>query len=115
MKNIGMILALLAFSMSAYTKDLSELALFNRCYMHLTQKFPSKTNSYYLKVKSGQLTAVSACETILDAAKFTNSIDLDNNTNQDNVDVLRVFQNLQQIVKGICRILNQNSVLLFTV
>ncbi len=91
-----LIVVLLIFSKIAFCKDLTEVALFQRCYTHLTQTSPHKHNSLLIKIKNGQLTAKSACWQLLDETKFNSN---NNSTIADvnNIEarkVLKVFHNL---------------------
>jgi hypothetical protein len=56
----------------AYAQQtLGEVALFHRCYAHLTQRRPSASDALLAQVKAGTKTAVQACSEVLDRARFT--------------------------------------------
>lgn len=50
---------------------LSQVALFSRCFAHLTQQRPMLTDPLFLDVKAGRKTAVQACTLVLDSAKLS--------------------------------------------
>lgn len=50
---------------------LNEVALFNRCYAHLTQSRPTRSDPLLAQVKAGTKTAVQACTETLDRARLT--------------------------------------------
>jgi hypothetical protein len=83
-------------SVSTFGKDLSEVALFTRCHMHLTQTFPKNNLPLMVEVKSGSKTAIVACEEILDSVAFSanGNTTLTNPADQTAVNVVKVFHNL---------------------
>lgn len=50
---------------------LNEVALFNRCYAHLTQLRPAQSDPLLAQVKAGSKSALQACTEILDLASFS--------------------------------------------
>lgn len=50
---------------------LSEVALFNRCFAHLTQSRIKRTDPLFTQVRAGTKTALQACTEVLDRARFT--------------------------------------------
>ncbi len=62
-----------AFAQDNSQQPLSELALFNRCYAHLTQKALPLKHALKNQIKSGSMTALNACMQVLDSAKLIES------------------------------------------
>ncbi|MEK6774407.1 MAG: hypothetical protein AABY64_10725 [Bdellovibrionota bacterium] len=62
-----------AFAQDNSQQPLSELALFNRCYAHLTQKALPLKHALKNQIKSGSMTALNACMQILDSARLIES------------------------------------------
>lgn len=75
---------------------LSNVAIFQRCYRHLTQTVPNKTSALFQQVKSGSISPLNACESVLNKTSFTaNSNNRLSNTNDDEaLNVLRTFNYL---------------------
>ncbi|MEQ1878151.1 MAG: hypothetical protein ABL958_16025 [Bdellovibrionia bacterium] len=55
------------------TERLSEVALFNRCFTHITQLRLPRSNPLWAAVRDGTLTAANACMLILDSAVLQSS------------------------------------------
>ena len=62
------IVIVLLFTSYGQTSELSEKEYFYRCYSHLTGKRPSLSSDLLKDVQLGSITAVKACEFILDSA-----------------------------------------------
>lgn len=90
-----LILLFLTLSDSTYAVS-SEVGLFHRCYMHLTQTYPAPGNSLLDQVKRGTRSAVDACNNILERVSFSadNGTMIPDENDMDAVNVLRVFHNL---------------------
>lgn len=90
-------LIILIFNLSTSSaKDVDEVSLFIRCYMHLTQSYPTKAQIQ--EIKSGtKKSAIRECLNILDSVTFSrvegNSI-LSDKDNTQAKNVLRTFHNL---------------------
>lgn len=54
-----------------YAQPLSEVALFRRCYGHLTGTYARSQNPDLIKVKQGEETALQACSRLIDNALLT--------------------------------------------
>ncbi|HEY8271712.1 MAG TPA: hypothetical protein VIG33_12550 [Pseudobdellovibrionaceae bacterium] len=61
------------FGQIVQAEDLSEVALFHRCYSQLTSQRVATTDPLFQQVKSGKLTAIDACNQVLDSAKLSGS------------------------------------------
>lgn len=64
------LVALLAAPARASQTPLSEVALFIRCYQHLTNRYPAANDARRLAVAAGTKTAVAACLEVLDTAQL---------------------------------------------
>lgn len=82
--------------LQAASEKLSGIPLFVRCYMHLTQTFPSKNNPYRLKVESGQMEPIAACLAILNKTSLSgNSVGVQvDSSDQEQVELLNTFHRL---------------------
>lgn len=92
-----LLLLIITFSFPlAQAKDLSEVALFTRCHMHLTQTFPPKNHPLMVSVKAGNKSAIAACKEILDSVSFSanSNTTLSNPNDQTAINVVKVFHNL---------------------
>lgn len=91
-----LLILLLALISKPTEASAGEVSLFHKCFMHLTQTYPSATNPHLLEVKSGTKKAIEACGEILDRVSFSvndNTMIPDVNNSVD-VNLLRVFHNL---------------------
>lgn len=79
-----------------YATNLTEIALFQRCYLQITSQQVSTTDSLYTQVKSGTLTAVNACNQLLDSAQLsgTSTMTLTNSTDARAQSILATFHRL---------------------
>ena len=77
-------------------QNLSELALFNRCFSQLTSQHILPSDPLFVKVSTGLITASEACGQILDSAKLvgTNTMTLLNQNDLRAQSVLATFQRL---------------------
>ncbi len=64
---------LFSFALQVQAQNLTEVALFARCYSHITQKSLPLNHALKAQVKAGTLTAVDACMRVLDGAKLNAS------------------------------------------
>ncbi|MGZ6441694.1 MAG: hypothetical protein ACXWRU_16665, partial [Pseudobdellovibrionaceae bacterium] len=64
---------ILSLPIFASAADLSEVALFHRCYSQLTSQRVSTTDPLFQQVKSGKISAIDACIQVLDSAKLSGS------------------------------------------
>ncbi|MEQ1666099.1 MAG: hypothetical protein ABL927_12070, partial [Bdellovibrionales bacterium] len=76
--NISSLTLLFLVAVSTYAQDrshlaLSELALFNRCYAHLTQRSLPPSHPLRAQVKAGTLKATDACMQVFDGAQLNAS------------------------------------------
>ncbi len=60
----------------AHQTKLSEVALFHRCYAHLTRLRPPKNHPILAQVAAGTKTAINGCLEVLDRAKFSDAGEL---------------------------------------
>lgn len=69
---LTLVALLTAFAAPAHASQapLSEVALFVRCYQHLTNKYPAPTDARRMAVAAGTKTAVAACMEVLDTAQL---------------------------------------------
>lgn len=90
------VLTILFFGARVFGKNLSEVALFTRCYTHLTQNFPNKNLQLMKDVKAGNITAVAACSNLLDSVSFSASGNtlLPDPNDSTAINIVRVFHNL---------------------
>jgi hypothetical protein len=70
---VGTGISIQAQSQSPSQSPLSEIALFNRCYSHLTQKRLPRNHPLRTAVMAGQTTATAACLSVLNGASIQNS------------------------------------------
>jgi len=56
---------------SSFAETLSNVAVFYRCYAHLTQRRPAYNDPLTIAVRSGARDPISACLEVLDHARFT--------------------------------------------
>lgn len=75
----------------AFGEALSDLALFNRCYHHLTRKSPALNNPLLQAVAKGTKNAQEACIEILRKGKFQGNGTVQNRNDQEARDVLNTF------------------------
>lgn len=80
------LVAILAFVLSfcAQAEQLTELALFYRCYSHLTQSRPALNDTLTMQVINKTKTAIQACTEVLNSVSFNSSgvIATDNERNR---------------------------------
>lgn len=79
------------FCQLAWSGDLSQLALFHRCYTQITTLRASENDSLTKEVVAGTKTAAQACMSVLKKAKFDNS---------DQTQVVDVNDNISKKVLG---------------
>lgn len=80
----------------AQSKNLSEMALFERCYAQVTSLRVTRSHPLYIQVKAGAKTAAAACGEVLDKARFTKSDGqtIDNQSDLEARAVLSTFHRL---------------------
>lgn len=80
----------------AEAKDLSETALFLRCYSQLTQTFPNKDLPLMQEVRAGTKTALTACLSVLNSVSFNanGNTTLSDPNDQTALNVVKVFHGL---------------------
>lgn len=76
------LIATTAYGQDRSQQPLSELALFNRCYAHLTQRSLPFNHSLRNQVKAGTLNAAIACGQVFDGAVLDGGGNLVNNTDE---------------------------------
>ncbi|MCB9024868.1 MAG: hypothetical protein H6625_01000 [Bdellovibrionaceae bacterium] len=86
--------ALNLLSSNSYAEELTPLALFYRCYAHITQKRPPLKSDLLIQVVSGKMKPIEACLTVLHKAKLNNDGALRENNDPVAKDVLKSFHNL---------------------
>jgi hypothetical protein len=89
---LALIYCLTAHGGSALAAEspLGEVALFNRCYQHLTQKRPATGHPLLVAVTAGTMTALDACMSVLDQAR----LGVDGKVPPGNADGLLVLRTL---------------------
>lgn len=88
------LLSLIVFfsaQLQAADLELSELALYNRCFSHLTTKTPALNDAYLSKVASGAISATDACVAVLKSATLQSNGIIKDKKNQTAKDVLNTF------------------------
>ena len=78
----------------AEAQNLSNKALYYRCYSQLTQTFPEKDDDRTLQVASGSLNAIDACLQVFDAALFNSNLQVPNPSDDEAVAVLNTMHRL---------------------
>ncbi len=91
MKYVVCILLILSCSMAS-ALELSDLALFNRCYSHLTKKRINSSHALLKQVKDGSIDPISACFSIFDKA----ALDSNGNIGVDDADSRAVIKTMTQ-------------------
>jgi len=75
-------------SQAGSQQPLSQVALFHRCYAHLTGKRASFNHPLLQQVRSGAITAVNACMEVLDQARFDSDGEMLQPSSEDGVRVI---------------------------
>jgi hypothetical protein len=96
MKKGGLALGVLLLFSIAKGQSLSEAALFNRCYSHLTGRPVPLGNAQMAQVKAGTLKAIDACSGILDKADLDASGPLVNRYDPEARSVLSNFNSFHR-------------------
>ena len=83
------------FNLNAHA-ELSNKAVFHRCYKQITQTFPTYNNTLMTQVSAGTKDPIAACLEVLDKAQFTANGDkrIADVNDQEAKDVLRTMQSL---------------------
>lgn len=71
--NLAVLLATRPLAFGGDQTPLTEVALFNRCYMHLTQRKVAANDPRMVQVKAGTLSAVDACMQVFDQGQLVAS------------------------------------------
>ena len=85
---------ILGFSQLSVAQNLSETALFVRCYTQIVGERPLSNHPLLAEVRSFQKTALSACSELLDSAQM-DATGLINNTND--IQARKILRNFQRI------------------
>jgi hypothetical protein len=96
MKKSGLALGVLLLFSFAKGQSLSEAALFNRCYSHLTGKPVPIGNAQMAQIKAGTLKALDACSGILDKTDLDASGPLVNRGDTEARNVLSNFNSFHR-------------------
>ena len=96
MSNKVFVLILVTSFFSAKSETLSNVALFQRCYRHMTQTVPDKNSGLFQEVKAGSISALDACESLLNKTNFNSNSNnrLSNPNDEEALNVLRTFNYL---------------------
>lgn len=81
---------------AAHATPISEAALFNRCYAHLTGHPVPVGNALMQKVRSAEITAVNACSLVLDKATLNAQGALSDANDTEAVAVINQFYNFHR-------------------
>lgn len=90
-QNIILIIGLLASPKLSFSLELTEVALFNRCFSHITRKAPALNNSLLLDVIAGRKTGSQACIETLNKAKLVRNNSINNVNDSIAKDILNTF------------------------
>lgn len=92
------LLAVFIFTISSYSyaKNLSNKAIFYRCYSMITQRQPDAKSSIVTQVSNGQLDPIDACMSVLNKANLTanGNTRIASTTNREAINVLTTIHQL---------------------
>ncbi len=87
---MSMMFWLLLYSFNSYSIELSDLELYQRCHSHFTGQSISFNDPNLIEIKTGRMSGINACKTILNSAKISGDLTL-NTTNTRGISVLQKF------------------------